>query len=364
MDLIDFFDSPELELPGSWDTYPGSFDQYIAEIFDNYEKSLSAITGTDYLTNRVRNESSVAASLCADLRKCIEEYLLGHPPKAYETLKQVLIKIESCFKAMYTVNNVAGALRHLYRIRMDERSELSPKEVFHVPFEARHSVATCRYSIPGLPCLYLGGSAYVCWEECGRPALDTVHLSCFQPASNCTLKLLDLGWRPAQIAAMIDSGHFRVHLSDSSPASDLVVAKALCWPLLAACSIKVRYPKANFKPEYIIPQLLLQWLTSETNLDGVRYFTTKTLRHFTDPMSVANFAFPVRTTKPSGYCDELAKKFMLSKPVFWPVAGLNAPLGEKSPHTNFTINPPATDYNQTDLGRLQYCAFSSPVTLI
>ncbi len=356
MDLIEFFNSDELELPGSWDTYPGSFDQFIAEIFKNYQKNLRAIVATDYLSRRVLHEAAVANSLCTELLSCLDEYLIGHPPRAYAKLAQVLGTVTPCFKAMYTATNVAGALTHLYRIRSDRRSTLSPREVFHVPFESRHLVATFRYSIPGLPCLYLGGSAYVCWEECGRPSLDSVHISRFQPAPACTLQLLDFGWRPAQIGALIHSGSYDKQLSDPSTVSDLVVAHALCWPLLAACSIKVRHPTANFKPEYILPQLVLQWLTNETKIDGVRYFSTKSSRYFPDPVTVANFAFPVRTTKPSGYCDHLAARFELSNPVCWPTVGSAAPAVGSAPHTNFTINTPTTHFNQTELGRLQHCA--------
>lgn len=365
MDLIDFFNSAELELPGTWDTYPGSFEQFIDELFNNYQTNLTALTGTDYLTDRVLTESfTVAPSLCDGLKTCFLEYLLGHPPNAYETLKLLLNSIKHCFSAMYSIDDVAGALTHLYRMRSDKRSALSQQEVFHVPFESRHLVATYRYSIPGLPCLYLGGSAYVCWEECGRPALDSVHLSRFQPASGCTLQLLDFGWRPAQMAALIDCGKYQEQLSRRSNVSDLVVAHALCWPLVAACSIKVRHPTANFKPEYIIPQLVLQWLTNETEIDGVRYFTTKASRYFDDPMTVANFAFPVRTTKPSGYCDHLASRFELSNPVYWPTVGPTAPAVGSAPHTNFTINTTTTHFNQTDLGRLQHCAATLPCTAI
>ena len=365
MNLIEFFDSDELELPGAWDIYPGSFEQFIAEIFTNYQNNLRAIAGTDYLSNRVRQESTVATSLCVELRKCFEEYLLGHPPKAYATLAQVLGTVTPCFRAMYTkaiynISNVAGPLDYLYRARVDKRSALSPREVFHVPFEARHMVATYRYSIPGLPCLYLGGSAYVCWEEFSRPALDSLHLARFKPAAGCTLQLLDFGWRPAQMAALINSGQYRTQLSGPSDASDLVVAHAVCWPLLAACSIKVRHPGAHFKQEYVIPQLVLQWLTNETQIDGVRYFSTKASRYFPDPMTVSNFAFPVRTTKASGYCDHLRSRFELGNPVCWPTVGPTAPLVGNAPHTNFTINTTTMHFNHTELGRLQHCAASLP----
>lgn len=161
------------------------------------------------------------------------------------------------------------------------------------------------------------------------------------------------------MAALIDGGHYRGQLSGPSVVSDLVVAHALCWPLLAACSIRVRHQNAHFKPEYILPQLVLQWLTNETLIDGVRYFTTKTSQYFSDPVSVANFAFPVRTSKPTGFCTLLASKFVLGNPVCWPtVRGTTPPVGT-TPHTNFTLNTPTTQYNQTELGRLQHCAASS-----
>lgn len=356
MTLTEFFNSDELELPTSWDTYPGSFERFVAEIFANYQTQLSAINSTDYLSDRVRQESTVAATLCVELQKCLSEYLLGHPPKAYGVLSQVLRTVETCFKAMYTLTDVSPALTHLYRIRTHTRPTLAPTEVFHVPFQLRHNVATFRYSIPGLPCLYLGGSAYVCWEECGRPPLQTVHLARFQPAPGCTIQLLDFGWRPAQMAALIASGNYRTQLSRPSAASDLVTAHALCWPLLAACSVRVRHQGAHFKPEYILPQLILQWLTSETKIDGVRYFTTKTSRYFNDPVSVANFAFPVRTSQPAGFCTHLASRFVVGNPVCWPTVSGTAPAVGATPHTNFTLNTPTTQYNQTDLGRLQHCA--------
>jgi hypothetical protein len=360
MDLIEFFNSDQLELPGSWDSYPGSFEQFIAEVFHNYQTTLRSVTRSDYLSDRILREANVATVLCDGVTKCLDEYLLGHPPRAYTVLARVLKSVEPCFKAMYTPNNISGTLDHVYRIRSDTRPSLTAQELFHVPFQLRHKVATFRYSIPGLPCLYLGGTAYVCWEECGRPPLNSTHVARFRPTTGTKVLVLDFGWRPAQMAALIASGRYKKQLSKASTASDLVTAHALCWPLLAACSIKARYPDALFKPEYVLPQLVLQWITNETKLDGIRYFTTKTSRYFPDPMSIANFAFPVRTTSPSGFCAHLRTRFELSAPVCWPTVAATAPAVGTTPHTNFTQNTTATPYNRTELGRLQHCAASLP----
>ena len=42
-------------------------------------------------------------------------------------------------------------------------------EMFHIKYELRGKVQTQRCSFPGLPCLYLGCSSYVCWLELNRP---------------------------------------------------------------------------------------------------------------------------------------------------------------------------------------------------
>ena len=61
-----------------------------------------------------------------------------------------------------------------YRMRMidERRTNISYKEMFHIPINNRRSVKTQRYSTPGFPCLYLGNSIYGCWEEMGRPLMS------------------------------------------------------------------------------------------------------------------------------------------------------------------------------------------------
>lgn len=36
-----------------------------------------------------------------------------------------------------------------------------------------------------------------------------------------------------------------------------VISYLIIWPLMAACSVRVKNTTNTFKPEYIIPQLLL-----------------------------------------------------------------------------------------------------------
>ena len=48
--------------------------------------------------------------------------------------------------------------------------------------------------------------------------------------------------------------------------------KYICtYPLRAACSIVAEHPGSRFIEEYIIPQLLLQWVLNDKDFDGIRY---------------------------------------------------------------------------------------------
>src|SRR4029077_14880750 len=96
-------------------------------------------------------------------------------------------------------------LDQLYRIRPAKADEwhLEKRSLFHIPFNERHKVARQRYSIPGLPCLYLGGTLYVCWLEMNRPNFDSLFISRFRVTPGETVSVLDLGMRPRNIARRI-----------------------------------------------------------------------------------------------------------------------------------------------------------------
>ena len=189
-------------------------------------------------------------------------------------------------------------------------AELTRGGLFHVPFELRHKIASKRYSISGLPSLYLSGSIWACWEEMQRPDFHTIQLSRFRYSKPA--KILDFGFRPSSIA------QFRAQ--NSSLLSDAeVTSYVICWPLIAACSVCAYLPGMPFIPEYIVPQLLLQWIRSESSLDGLRYFSTKINQDRHSPWAAMNYVFPVQEQVASGYCPKLKDKFVLTSPASWSI---------------------------------------------
>ena len=197
---------------------------------------------------------------------------------------------------------------------------------------------------------------WLCWKELQEPDLKQLYISRFQSSVTVNCRVLDLGFRPALWAALLDSCKYPTQLQRDSELSRLITGQVICWPLVAASSIKVRHPAANFCAEYIVPQLILQWLTKETAIDGIRYFSTKIQAYANDPAAVANFVFPARKVKGSGYCAQLVSKFWLSEPLSWSELMSRPSSVSKAPHLNFEIESTAgltIPYGTTDWAKAQ-----------
>jgi hypothetical protein len=155
--------------------------------------------------------------------------------------------------------------------------------MFHIPYNERKSVTNQRYSINGMPCLYLGISSYVCWEELGRPNLDTFWVSRFE-VINKELKILNLSYTTQYVISL--------EIKNNKHGFNDLVDYILCWIIQCCCSITVKNKKRSFKEEYIIPQLIMQNLRS-LSIDGIMYFSTKgDYAKFRNECIMKNLAFP------------------------------------------------------------------------
>jgi hypothetical protein len=318
MDIIDFFSSSPLELPKERQT--ADFEHFLAQILSDFTNTIAQLSGGDPVTAGVHASLPVIQTLCQEIRAAVSHYFDGFPHGAYNHLTAGIQAVRPHLDRLASRPDIAPSLQCLYRVRLGNLSKFSRPALFHIPFELRHRVTSKRYSISGLPSLYLGGSLWVCWEECGRPDFHKMHVSQFRPAAGATMQVLDFGYRPALTAAMVKANQGQIF--GGGAWTDFVISQAVCWPLIAACSIKVLNSgdpdsPSPFIPEYIIPQLLLQWLRNETIWDGLRYFSTKISQYVRDPTVPMNYVFPVRVKAPTGHCATLRAKFVLSDPIAW-----------------------------------------------
>ena len=191
----------------------------------------------------------------------------------------------------------------LYRMReIEKRQDLSYKGLFHIPINKRGIVKTNRYSSPGYPCLYLGTSIYACWEELGRPPMNKSMVA--RLANGVDLHLIDL----------------RIPTFDEFEEHYKAYMKA--FPLIIACSVKVKEPDANYKPEYAIPQLMMEYVINnnvyrKTNIPIAGIYYTSVFRNDDYGFSIdkfENMAIPVqRPLSSKKYCNKLCEIFMMTR---------------------------------------------------
>ncbi|WP_318582146.1 hypothetical protein [Bacillus paranthracis] len=299
----------------------GYFIDYVKVVFKNYFEVLKGIhekIPSDY--NIIQDiDFDYSLKICKQIVLALEEYYNGYPHDAYEKLQ---IGIEDYLLAgryldsKLTLHDPTPNI--LYKMRVGTNHIYSSDEMFHIPFDLRHLVSTNRYSIPGLPCVYLGSSALTCWEEMNKPDLNSVQTSLFFTNN---INYLDLSIPPGAAVDDIIFFHNRKgHLKNDKDMEDKykeLKSYIVMWPLIAACSIRVKNSSASFKPEYIIPQLLLQW-TRKSEFDGICYFSTKLSNYsmYTAPF-YKNFAFPVQEKNEKGHCAVLREKFTITNAVPW-----------------------------------------------
>lgn len=154
-----------------------------------------------------------------------------------------------------------------FRARLNDIVEDFPaRQMLHIPFSKREIVKSERFSIPGLPCLYLGNSSYACWIEMGRPAdyrfnVSPVILDNTQKVLNLAVSITEFQMYQ-QLDSQVDISIFK---------DDIVTLLKLV--ILNICtSYKIQNKNQNFKSEYIISQMIML-ACKNRGLDGVAYLS-------------------------------------------------------------------------------------------
>jgi len=247
------------------------------------------------------NVISKIEKLSTAIIKTVELFYQGKIFEATNTFNSSLEEVLfDEIKALATI----PATTNFYRARASGDKQFTKSDLFHIKFELRHIVSTNRYSVPGFPSLYLGDSTYLCWEEFNRYRLRDLSFS--RLANMRELKIIQIQ-RIEDFLLELNTVHQNLQLT-------FLLRFLVTFPLTIACSIKVKFPNGNFKPEYIIPQLLLQYVSRNDSIDGIKFLSTKVGYSKLDGVSAYNYVFPVKTVDKRGFCNKLADLFHLTDP--------------------------------------------------
>lgn len=150
------------------------------------------------------------------------------------------------------------------------------EDLYPLPSNKLSFCSAQRYSLAGIPCLYLATTTYCCWMEIGRP--EEFSASSYKPTeSGKKLRILNLAFSQKQMH----------NLGKDSRAAYLL------FPLVMAVSVAVKNPRAdaNFRPEYTISHLVMRCLR-EFGIDGVAYCSSRIDDVLGFPHTI-NLAIPV-----------------------------------------------------------------------
>ncbi|HQF48847.1 MAG TPA: RES domain-containing protein [Flavobacterium alvei] len=324
----------------------GQFEEYLTQLKKIQDLTIQ-FSGSNK-PNNISNSIKIQTHFIEGLKHTINLYYDGQPANAYEEFSKTIEYRKVKFKKILNIGTF-DLNENFYRIRLKEENfPLNSSEMFHIPFQMRGKVSTQRYSIPGYPSLYLAKTIYVAWEELKRPSLNKFQAVRLQNKEK--IRYLDL-----------TANNLTENLLSANSYKYLMT-----WPLIAACSIKVQENDDSFKPEYIIPQLLLQWTRNNEEIDGIKYISThinyKNIENIGD---LYNLVLPVKENKDEGYCSKLSSLFEITESVSNQLLELsnggqiylnsredNNKIDAKIPPIEF-INGRKTKYSSSVLGKLE-----------
>lgn len=201
----------------------------------------------------------------------IEMYYCGDLVGAQVIINKIIDEFSEA-PAITDINNSIsfpnnGKEIQFFRARLsDNVMDFPANEMLHIPFNKRSIVKSERFSIPGLPCLYLGNSSYACWIEMGCPAdykfnVSPIVLDNTQRVLNLTVTLGDL-YRFNEMEFKCSKEEMDCYLLD------LLKLMVLTF----STSYKVDEQNRNFKSEYILSQMIMLACKSK-GLDGITYYS-------------------------------------------------------------------------------------------
>lgn len=265
--------------------------------------------------------------ICATIVKSLRLYEQGHIAKAMNLAIDLL---EEHAENMLSCWCSRGDCR-LFRIRsgdhrardngQDEQRE-SRTKLFHISMKEREKISSCRFSLAGTPCLYLSTGLELAWYECGMPNKFSYCLFRLSEESE-PLRLLNLSERPAKFLSSLVNPllNYQRQGKVHEQAYGEIARYILTYPIVAACSLRVRNRECSYVEEYAFPQMLMQWVRQSEVFDGVQYRSAR-YTSLVEGVCAVNIALPVKKFREDGLDGRLTSSLEASEVAYFEVSSM------------------------------------------
>lgn len=233
----------------------------------------------NYILSAIQNYYS------GNLEKAIEDiYSILNPLKdnklfigsvkesiAFKDFNHFILKNNKCPESQEYIENFLNQEVNFFKARIsDSENNFLKSEMYHIPFNLRGKVSTQRFSIPGLPCIYIGSSSYICWVELGKPADNIFNLS--QVNLSDSITLFNLAINLQFISECIENRDFFKKINIDY--SELIDTSLVIWMLALATSYNISEKNRSFRSEYIISQLIMLNI-KKMDINGISYYSKR-----------------------------------------------------------------------------------------
>lgn len=197
--------------------------------------------------------------------EALRKYYSGRVSSAHMIIKNL---VKGCLSDGLAISSVTGCQAfsgatdeiQFFRARCGTPQGFAAHDMLHLPYSKRSLTGSYRFSIPGVPSLYLANSSYGCWIELGQPSDHDFNVS--PVLVDGDLKILNLAVMDRDFGALIEFE------------ADAVHSWLKLLVLMVATSYHIEGPDRNFKSEYIVSQSIML-ACQELGLDGIAYYSKR-----------------------------------------------------------------------------------------
>lgn len=287
--------------------YNYSYLKTIEDSFKLFESKIEQLNNKGELSNFLFSNLELIKETNESLINCIKLHYKGNSGKAYNQFENILNNpnYKNCLHYL-TDEILPNENLNLFRLRISENKLSKREDIFHIPFSKRNLVAKQRYSIDGLPCLYLGSSIFNSWLEINNTDFSKLWISKFKLKRK--KKILNLAYDLKILFDKFDNKEIDIEKFKYS---------LLFYPIIFICSFRTQDPNSSFFEEYIVSNFILQWLSFKKNISGLKYISSK-MDFFEYYHLGLNYVFPPTDIDiEEDYCSSLIQDFELTNPMAW-----------------------------------------------